>query len=116
MTKKRFGSSSFLFLTAVLGMAGSAAASAAENSGERKVTAEDGSLVKNDLDNLENKFNDALNDTKSLKAQQAIKNLMDAQLENLRTKEKLTQYDVEGKSFCRLFLSVLVKVNRVKQK
>ena len=47
------------------------------------------------LQDLENKFNDALNDTKSLKAQQAIKTLMDAQLENLRTKEKLTQYDVE---------------------
>jgi hypothetical protein len=47
------------------------------------------------LQDLENKFNDALNDTKNLKAQQAIKTLMDAQLENLRTKEKLTQYDVE---------------------
>ena len=47
------------------------------------------------LQDLENKFNDALNDTKSLKAQQAIKTLMDAQLENLRTKEKLTEYDVE---------------------
>ena len=59
MTKKRFGSSSFLFLTAVLGMAGSAAASAAGNSGERKVTTEDGSLVKNDLDNLGNNLVEA---------------------------------------------------------
>jgi len=47
------------------------------------------------LQDLENKFNDALNDTKSLKAQKAIKTLMDAQLENLRTKDKLTQYDVD---------------------
>lgn len=47
------------------------------------------------LQDLENKFNDALNDTKSLKAQKAIKTLMDAQLENLKAKDKLTQYDVD---------------------
>lgn len=44
---------------------------------------------------LEDKFRKALNDTNSLKAQQALKNLMDQQLNNLRAKEKLTEYDVE---------------------
>ena len=47
------------------------------------------------LQDLENKFNDAIDNTKNVKAQQAIKILMDEQLENLRAKEKLTQYDVD---------------------
>ena len=44
---------------------------------------------------LEDKFQNAINDTKNLKNQQALKKLMDQQLDNLRAKEKLTEYDVE---------------------
>ena len=44
---------------------------------------------------LEDKFRKALNDTNNLKTQQALKNLMDQQLNNLRAKEKLTEYDIE---------------------
>ena len=46
---------------------------------------------------LENKFKKAIDDSnaKNVKAQQALKNLMDDQLGKLRAKEKLTQYDVD---------------------
>ena len=49
------------------------------------------------IQELEGKFRKALNDTstKNLKAQRAIKNLMDEQLGALKTKEKITQYDVD---------------------
>ena len=47
------------------------------------------------IQETERKYQKALNETKSLKNQQALKKLMDEQLENLKTKEKLTQYDVE---------------------
>lgn len=44
---------------------------------------------------LQSKYQKAINDTKNIRNQQTLKKLMDAQLENLRAKEKLTQYDVE---------------------
>lgn len=46
---------------------------------------------------LENKFKKAIDDSnaKNVKAQQALRNLMDDQLGKLRAKEKLTQYDVD---------------------
>ena len=47
------------------------------------------------VQDLENKFQKAINDTKVLKNQQALKKLMDQQLNNLKTKEKLTEYDVQ---------------------
>ena len=49
------------------------------------------------IQQLEGNFRKALNDTnvKNIKAQKAIKGLMDEQLQNLKNKEKLTQYDVD---------------------
>ena len=44
---------------------------------------------------LESKFIDAINNTDTLKGQRALKKVMDEQLNNLRSKEKLTQYDVD---------------------
>ena len=44
---------------------------------------------------LESKFIDAINNTDTLKGQRALKKVMDEQLDNLRSKEKLTQYDVD---------------------
>jgi len=41
------------------------------------------------------KYQQALNDTKNIKNQQALKSLMDEQLGILKNKEKLTQYDVD---------------------
>jgi len=48
-----------------------------------------------ELQSLENKFQKAINNTDGLKNQKALKKLMDEQLENLKTREKLTQYDVD---------------------
>jgi hypothetical protein len=48
-----------------------------------------------ELQSLENKFQKAINNTEGLKNQKALKKLMDEQLENLKTREKLTQYDVD---------------------
>ena len=47
------------------------------------------------LQDLRGQFNKAINDTKDLKNQQALKRLMDEQLTNLENKDKLTEYDVE---------------------
>ena len=44
---------------------------------------------------IESKFIDAINNTDTLKGQRALKKVMDQQLNNLRAKEKLTQYDVD---------------------
>lgn len=43
----------------------------------------------------ERKYQNAVNETKSVKSQQKLKNLMDEQLQILRNKEKVTQYDVD---------------------
>jgi hypothetical protein len=48
-----------------------------------------------ELQSLENKFQKAINNTDGLKNQKALKKLMDEQLENLKAREKLTQYDVD---------------------
>ena len=68
MSNRRFGSANFLFLTAVLGMAGSAAASAAGNTEtEKKLTKRDSSnLNAIDLVGMENKLVDAEVKTKKL--------------------------------------------------
>lgn len=68
MNNRRFGSANFLFLTAVLGMAGSAAASAAGNTEtEKKLTKRDSSnLNAIDLVGMENKLVDAEVKTKKL--------------------------------------------------
>ena len=47
------------------------------------------------IQDLERKFNKAINNTQGIKGQQALNKLMDQQLENLKEKDKLTQYDVE---------------------
>lgn len=47
------------------------------------------------IDDLQSKFQDLLDNTKSVKNQQNIKKVMDQQLENLKSKEKLTQYDID---------------------
>jgi hypothetical protein len=47
------------------------------------------------IQELQIKYNKAINDTKSIKNQQTLKELMDEQLENLRNKEKISQYDVD---------------------
>ena len=44
---------------------------------------------------LQRKYNKAINDTQSIRNQQTLKKLMDEQLENLRNKEKISQYDVD---------------------
>lgn len=45
--------------------------------------------------NTEYLYNQALNDTKGLKSQQQLKKVMSEQLEILKEKDKLTQYDVD---------------------
>ena len=66
MNNRRFGSANLLFLTAVLGMAGSAAAGAAGNA-ERNLTKKDSSnLNAIDLVGMENKLVDAKVKTKKL--------------------------------------------------
>lgn len=47
------------------------------------------------IQQIESKFIDAINNTDTLKGQRALKKVMDQQLNNLRAKEKLTQYDVD---------------------
>ena len=47
------------------------------------------------LQELETKFQKAIDDSKDVKNQQALTKLMDEQLSQLRAKEKLTQYDVD---------------------
>jgi hypothetical protein len=47
------------------------------------------------LQDLRSQYNQAINSTKDLKNQQALKKLMDEQLKNLEDKDKLTEYDVE---------------------
>jgi len=47
------------------------------------------------VQDLQRKYNKAINDTQSIRNQQTLKKLMDQQLENLRNKEKISQYDVE---------------------
>ena len=48
-----------------------------------------------EIQKLENKYLDSINDTDSAFAQEKLNNLMAEQLDMLRTKEKLTQYDVD---------------------
>ena len=45
--------------------------------------------------NTEYLYNQALNDTKGLKSQQQLKKVMSEQLDILKEKDKLTQYDVD---------------------
>ena len=47
------------------------------------------------IEQLENKYLDAINNTDSLAVQERLNDLMDEQLDMLRSKEKLTEYDVE---------------------
>lgn len=47
------------------------------------------------IKNAEYLYNQALNDTKGLKSQQQLKKVMNEQLEILKEKDKLTQYDVD---------------------
>ena len=47
------------------------------------------------IQQTERKYQNALNDTKNIKNQQALKQLMDEQLGILRNKEKITQYDID---------------------
>ena len=47
------------------------------------------------IQETERKYQNALNDAKSVKSQQALKNLMNEQLILLKAKDKLTEYDVE---------------------
>ena len=47
-----------------------------------------------ELETLENKFQEAINNTSSLENQQKLKALMDDQLADLKAKEKLTEYDI----------------------
>ena len=47
------------------------------------------------IQDTQRKYQNALNDTKNIKNQQALKKLMDQQLNILRSKEKLTQYDID---------------------
>ena len=46
------------------------------------------------LEKLENSWNDALKDAKTIKSQQQIKTIMDAQLKNLEEKTELSKYDI----------------------
>ena len=48
-----------------------------------------------EIQKLENKYLDALDNTDSISAQNKLNDLMNEQLEMLREKEKLTQYDVD---------------------
>ena len=47
------------------------------------------------IQNLENKYLDALDNTDSIAAQRQLKKIMDEELANLRERDKLTEYDVE---------------------
>ena len=47
------------------------------------------------IQSTQRKYQNALNETKSIKNQQALKDLMDQQLKILKNKDKLTQYDVD---------------------
>ena len=47
------------------------------------------------LEQLEEKWNKALTNTKTTKVQQVLKNIMDSQLNNLREKTELSEYDVQ---------------------
>ena len=47
------------------------------------------------IQQTERKYQQALNDTKNIKNQQALKTLMDEQLEILKNKQKITQYDID---------------------
>jgi hypothetical protein len=47
------------------------------------------------VQDLERKYNKALGETTSIKNQRALKKVMDEQLNNLKAKDKLTQYDVD---------------------
>ena len=47
------------------------------------------------LRDLENQYQDALNNAQGIKAQRTLKQLMDQQLTNLKNKDKLTQYDID---------------------
>lgn len=47
------------------------------------------------LQDLQNKFQKSLNNPNQLKHQQALKKVMDEQLDNLKNKQKITQYDVD---------------------
>lgn len=48
-----------------------------------------------EVQKLENKFSKAIDETSSLKAQQRLNDLMDEELDKLREKDKLTQYEVD---------------------
>ena len=47
-----------------------------------------------ELESLESKFQEAINNTSGLENQQKLKKLMDDQLTDLKAKEKLTEYDI----------------------
>lgn len=47
------------------------------------------------IQNLENKYLDALDQTDSISAQRQLKKIMDEELADLRERDKLTQYDIE---------------------
>lgn len=47
------------------------------------------------IQNLENKYLDALDNTDSIAAQRQLKEIMDEELTNLRERDKLTEYDIE---------------------
>ena len=47
------------------------------------------------IQNLENKYLDALDNTDSIAAQRQLKEIMDEELANLRERDKLTEYDIE---------------------
>lgn len=47
------------------------------------------------IQKLETQFKQTLNETKSIKNQRQLKKLMDQQLSNLRSKDKLSQYDID---------------------
>lgn len=48
-----------------------------------------------EVQKLENKYLDALDETDSISARRELKEIMDEELEDLREKDKLTQYDIE---------------------
>ena len=47
------------------------------------------------VQDLQRKYTKAINETQSIRNQQTLKKLMDEQLDNLREKEKISQYDVD---------------------
>lgn len=48
-----------------------------------------------EVQKLENKYLDALDETDSISARRELKEIMDEELEDLREKDKLTQYDID---------------------